>query len=56
VVGRRLLGRLARDAEARRFLLSARNPERSFAFSIARIPIAYRTGAMRLVLFAGRRR
>ncbi len=56
VVGRRLVRRLARDPEARRFLLSRRNPERTFAFSVVRIPLAYRTGAMRLVLLAGRRR
>ncbi len=55
VVGRRLLARLARDAEARRFLLSGRNPERAFALSIVRIPVAYRVGAMRLVLLKGQR-
>jgi tocopherol O-methyltransferase len=45
---RRLGRRLAADAEARRFLLGPRNPDRTFAFSMVRIPLAYRTGAMRL--------
>ena len=56
VVARRLAARLVRDGAARRQLLARANPERAFAFSIARIPVAYRTGAMRLVLFAGQRR
>lgn len=45
---RRLLRRLATDPEARRFLLGPRNPDRAFALSMVRIPLAYRTGAMRL--------
>jgi tocopherol O-methyltransferase len=45
---RRLGRRLVTDAEARRFLLGPRNPDRTFAFSMVRIPLAYRTGAMRL--------
>lgn len=45
---RRLGRRLAVDPEARRFLLGARNPDRAFALSMMRIPLAYRTGAMRL--------
>jgi tocopherol O-methyltransferase len=56
VVGRRLAVRLARSRETRRALLGRGNPERRFALSLVRIPIAYRTGAMRLVLLAGRRR
>jgi tocopherol O-methyltransferase len=56
VVARRLAALLARDRAARRFLLGPDNPERAFALSVARIPIAYRTGALRLVLLAGRRR
>ncbi len=56
IVAGRLVRRLATDAPARRFLLSRGNPERAFALSLARIPLAYRTGAMRLVLLAGRRR
>lgn len=45
---RRLGRRLAVDPEARRFLLGPRNPDRAFALSMVRIPLAYRTGAMRL--------
>jgi tocopherol O-methyltransferase len=56
VVARRLAALLARDGAARRELLGAANPERAFALSILRIPVAYRTGALRLVLVAGRRR
>ncbi len=56
IVAGRLVRRLATDAPARRFLLSRANPERAFALSLVRIPVAYRTGAMRLVLLAGRRR
>ncbi|GAC1326264.1 MAG: 27-O-demethylrifamycin SV methyltransferase [Thermoleophilaceae bacterium] len=37
---------LARDAASRRFLLSRENPERTFALSMLRIPVAYRTGSM----------
>jgi len=43
----RLAGILARDAEARRFLLSAQNPDRAFALSMARIPLAYAARVMR---------
>jgi tocopherol O-methyltransferase len=45
---RRLLRRLAVDPQARRFLLGSRNPDRAFVLSMLRIPLAYRTGAMRL--------
>jgi tocopherol O-methyltransferase len=55
IVGARLARRLARDGAARRELLSARNPDRTFALSIARIPIALSTGAMRLALIAAER-
>jgi tocopherol O-methyltransferase len=48
ICGRRLARRLVLDAHARRFLLGPRNPDRTFAFSMVRIPLAYRTGAMRL--------
>ncbi len=48
VVRRRLLRRLAADADARRLLIGRGNPHRRFALSLARIPLAYRLGAMRL--------
>ena len=53
VVLRRLPGVLARDPRLALRLL--RSPDRAFALSLARIPIAYRTGAMRLGLFTARR-
>ena len=49
VVARRLPGVLARDPELTARLL--RSPDRVFALSLARIPLAYRTGAMRLGMF-----
>ena len=49
VVARRLPGVLARDPALAGRLL--RSPDRVFALSLARIPLAYRTGAMRLGLF-----
>lgn len=52
IVARRLGRRLATDAQARRFLLGSGNPDRAFALSLARIPLALRTGTMRLVLMA----
>jgi tocopherol O-methyltransferase len=52
IVARRLGRRLATDAQARRFLLGPGNPDRAFACSLARIPLALRTGTMRLVLMA----
>jgi tocopherol O-methyltransferase len=55
IVAARLARRLATDADARRFLLSSRNPDRAFALSIARIPLALSTGAMRLGLIAAER-
>jgi tocopherol O-methyltransferase len=55
IVALRLARRLVVDAEARRFLLSARNPDRAFALAIARIPLALTTGAMRLALLAAER-
>jgi tocopherol O-methyltransferase len=53
VVVRRLLPVLARDRRLAGELL--RSPERVFALSLLRIPIAYRTGAMRLGLLTARR-
>ena len=55
IVGRRLARRLAADADARRFLLSSANPDRAFGLSLARIPVALRTGAMQLALLAAER-
>lgn len=49
VVARRLPGVLARDPRLAARLL--RSPDRIFALSLARIPVAMRTGAMRLGLF-----
>jgi tocopherol O-methyltransferase len=55
IVARRLARRLATDPVARQYLLSSANPDRAFAFSLARIPLALRTGTMRLVLMAAER-
>lgn len=55
IVARRLGRRLATDGEARRYLLGSANPDRTFAFSLARIPLALRTGTMRLMLMAAER-
>jgi tocopherol O-methyltransferase len=54
VVARRLVPLLVRDAALRRRLLGS--SEVRFALSLARIPIAYRVGAMRLGLLWGQRR
>jgi tocopherol O-methyltransferase len=56
IVARRLARRMATDPAACRYLLSSANPDRAFAFSLARIPLALRTGTMRLVLIAAQRR
>ncbi len=56
VVGRRALARLARDRKARRFLLGPQNPDRAFAFSLIRIPLAYTTRSMRLGILGGTKR
>lgn len=47
----RVLLRLLRDPEARRYVLDARNSERVFALGVARIWAAYRTGALRYGVF-----
>jgi len=52
VVARRLAVLLAREAEARRALLTRANPELAFGLSIVRIPLAYRCGGMRLGLLS----
>ena len=52
IVARRLTRRVLFDGDARRFLLSAENPDRAFALSLVRIPLALRTGSMRLCLLA----
>jgi tocopherol O-methyltransferase len=49
VVLRRIVPVLARDP--RLFWRLLRSPDRVFALSLVRIPVAYRTGAMRLGLF-----
>jgi len=54
VVLRRLGPVLARDPRLTRRLLAS--PERVFALSLLRIPLAYRTGAMRLGLLTASRR
>ena len=56
VVARRIAALPARDPALLRELLSARNPDRRFGFSLARIPIALRTGAMRLGMLVAERR
>ena len=43
---RRTAARVARDREARAFLLSAENPDRIFALTMVRILAAYATRAM----------
>lgn len=48
---RRVLARLVRDPEARRYVFDARNSERVFALGVARIWAAYRTGALRYGVF-----
>jgi tocopherol O-methyltransferase len=53
VVARRLPGVLVRDPQLTARLLVS--PDRVFALSLARIPLAYRVGAMRLGLFTARR-
>ncbi len=55
IVARRLGRRLATDAPARRFLLGPDNPDRVFALSLARIPIALRTGTLRLAMLVAER-
>ena len=49
---RRTAARVARDPEARRFLLSADNPDRIFALTMVRILLAYGTRAMVYGIFA----
>ncbi len=52
---RRTAARIARDPEARAFLLSSRNPERIFGLTMVRIVAAYGTRAMVYGVFAARR-
>ena len=56
VVARRMAALPARDPALLRELLSARNPDRRFGFSLARIPVALRIGAMRLGMLVAERR
>ena len=51
VCARRLATLLLRDAEARRFLLDSAQRNRVFALTLLRLWAAYRTGAMRYVVF-----
>jgi tocopherol O-methyltransferase len=55
VCRRRLAARLLRDREARGVLLGSANPDRRFALSMLRIPVAYRAGAMKLALITASR-
>jgi len=55
IVARRLVRRMATDAEARRYLLGPDNPDRIFALSLARIPLALRTGTLRLAMLVAQR-
>lgn len=48
----RVLRRLLGDQEARRYLLDRRRTERVFASAVARIWLAYRTGALRYGIFS----
>jgi len=52
---RRLAAGLVRDPSYRRFLLGASNADRVFALTLVRLWLAYRSGAMRYVLFVARR-
>lgn len=52
---RRTAALLARDREARAFLLSSRNPDRIFAVTMVRIAAAYATRAMVYGVFAAER-
>ena len=56
VVARRMAALPARDPALLRDLLSARNPDRRFGFSLGRIPVALRSGAMRLGMLVAERR
>ncbi len=47
----RLFGKLATNREYRRLITSSRTRNRSFIFSLPRLILAYRTGAMRYGLF-----
>ena len=52
---RRLAAGLVREPSYRRFLLSASNADRVFALTLVRLWLAYRTGAMRYLLFVARK-
>ena len=52
---RRLAAGLVREPTYRRFLLDARHADRIFAVTLVRLWLAYRTGAMRYVLFVARK-
>jgi len=52
---RRVAALVARDADARRFLLSRRNPDRIFALTMLQILAAYGTRAMVYGVFGARR-
>lgn len=52
---RRVAGRIVGDGEMLRYLLDRRATERAFGLSLARIWVAYRTGALRYGIFTARR-
>jgi tocopherol O-methyltransferase len=52
---RRALRRLGRDAQARAFLLSAASRNRVFLLTMARIWLAYQSGAMKYLMFRAQR-
>jgi tocopherol O-methyltransferase len=55
IIAGRVVRTLATDPEARRFLLSAENPDRVFAITVPRLVAAYATRAMVYGVFAARR-
>ena len=52
---RRLAGGLVREPSYRAFLLRSRSEDRVFALTMVRLWLAYRTGAMRYLLFVARK-
>lgn len=53
---RRIAERVARDPQARRYLLDPQKSERRFALTVARMWLAYRTGALAYGVFTARAR
>ena len=52
---RRAVSRFFRDAATRSFMFSAASRNRVFVLTMARIWLAYRTGAMRYLVFRARK-